>query len=685
MKRKHQQCSNFALDNSYLLFDAMTYAFTAQDPYQKFGNAMIDAANACKLQMSYQTLFANGVKRFRARFPDAVVDSPIVYPHHGQTHSYASAATGASGATPAAAAASSSSTKTATTTSAATNAHHLATTPEKTHRPLEDRPKRFKHVSNASEFFLKHPDCMIVTQPVANFDEIVDSAVDKQMCIEVRISSDSVRVNASSSIAQNTMHQLVKTNGIVYIANDSAADTATPTRSNAFELLSAGTYNLVYQIRAPQDSNNNNERLNKEELEDCIGSELAEKLCNRSLVLRIAKPDTDCFTIEEARMELKRYVAAAASGGGIVPSLLWIAEDNMLDSKKLSADSNRRYTIAGLWDRASTTLDSRVFSVRMLSAQQKRVEFLKHYFTNLRLCIFKLSKQNFIHLDGKLTNLADFYPDCIEDASKAAEASVASSDHTKTPCCCLKYLDLDGDFLKQISTTHANAWKVCWLFNVLFVSTQLKVELHEGEYGLWFNPLKNAIKAVLNECKATTTTSSSSCGGIGCNERKIVTSAKLEGKFTFSNYAIQHGSSSSATDIAAGIVSICKFYFHDHPYYCTKRTLSKLCASEEVVDGKRVQEHLEYYDDLRLRYFMVMRFFYENINTGATVFDVLHEYCATSAKELTYRLLNGVSGSNQLKRRWPIIGTASNIDLLRLRNDKTKEYLRTWMPTASSR
>jgi hypothetical protein len=121
------------------------------------------------------------------------------------------------------------------------------------------------------------------------------------------------------------------------------------------------------------------------------------------------------------------------------------------------------------------------------------------YLKSLRRCVWRYSANRCLPLDGKLGNFVDTFPDKMTGSRDEGRVNAIDMDGTYYRRVRRQTAE-EGTLDNPASPNMAQGWKLVWLYNILFVSCNLRMILDSTTYfNLWWNDLKGPISAVMIE------------------------------------------------------------------------------------------------------------------------------------------------------------------------------------------
>ena len=254
-----------------------------------------------------------------------------------------------------------------------------------------------------------------------------------------------------------------------------------------------------------------------------------------------------------------------------------------------------------------------------------------HYFGQLHVAIFRYSKAGFIFVDAKLNNFIDTY------ARGQAGGSVFAAD-------------LDAEFFRRLwpkKNISGHAWKILWAFNVLVVSTFMKIHVSEERFLAFYKPVQNAVASVLEDMNMMDDTDESSQLATSW-----VTLMRFKGhKEQLSGIRDVSGVPSTPTTLAALAVDFAVYYQIRMQVTQANEMVQNL--SSGIQSGNLSDQHLQrLYQKFVDNELTASRFFEYNLNGGNKLLtDVMIEYCNTPVANLRDEFITGQK--NGFKRPLP--------------------------------
>ena len=253
--------------------------------------------------------------------------------------------------------------------------------------------------------------------------------------------------------------------------------------------VDSGTYNTVWRFGAARDGEPVPDGA---ALRAALSSELADPLIDGTHVLRMPKPDTH-RTHADVSAEVAIVFEASRGGYGTQVLAPWGGRAEQPVPGDGSADAF--YKLFMVVERGSKSALARLGDLALADKANKRTDAdaWYHYFLQLRSCIWCFSANRCVHLDSKPGNFVDTFVDRISSDEKGKGVRVIDLDG--------RYYDRierlrpeEVDPARAIDATTAMGWMPCWLYNVLYMCCNLRMQLEEGVYmDYWWKPISNAV------------------------------------------------------------------------------------------------------------------------------------------------------------------------------------------------
>ena len=388
-----------------------------------------------------------------------------------------------------------------------------------------------------------------------------------------------------------------------------------------------GTYNIVYT--AP-DLSEDDPLFYR--FPPCIRKRL------KSVVFRV--PIRDMPVVAAAR-ELANSIEAA--DGGFGPPL-WMG------STVVHASSNEELTceLFTVSERMSHTIRE-LYDPLLLPVIPKSLEKAVQYtMAGLSDVVFAYSVRGNIHLDASLLNFmvqTNGNPQTLQETISNARIVYA--------------IDLDPKLYRSLETKEnkSNEWIGVWLYNILFLSCQLKANVPDAVFNIWINQPVAAGRSLGDVVALTMQTLKSTAVGTNCHWVMRTLWKGPIGDWTFSGDLRK---TSSEEDLMRETRELCKHYFISILNREAENSLKPFMARGYVSNDQ--QNAADRYNMFTVSYSIPSRRYFERRLAGADtpemkaplLVDVLFDFLKTSLRDefpdcMHTRLERGITTEMHIK------------------------------------
>lgn len=228
-------------------------------------------------------------------------------------------------------------------------------------------------------------------------------------------------------------------------------------KSHGVHKLANGQFNQLWRVSAGKS------------FLSLFPAEIKTKLSDDAVVIRAPLMTTDSVSKTELAGEISNVLTAAVHGYGVlVGGMTWIRTIDYGQEEALGeGQAEVKYRLISFLERADMSVDKRLGQIY---GSKRKVpgwhiftsrQTTGFYFDSLLRCIYLYSVERCVHLDSTLRNFVDFV------GNRALPI--------------IKLIDIDDTVFRRLhcsDSAPSDAWKLIWLFNVLYVSCFLKTSLY---------------------------------------------------------------------------------------------------------------------------------------------------------------------------------------------------------------
>ncbi len=345
---------------------------------------------------------------------------------------------------------------------------------------------------------------------------------------------------------------------------DNATNWADIFSSMNLVLVGKGTYNSVWRLKRNEDGTG---AASAVELSKYFPREVVDNLVNDSCVFRMPNPG-EWGSFEDVRKEMVNLCEAALFQFGPKIAAMWVGRR----SHPIDAFSGReepQYKLFMVIERGYDVHKRLHYLTQTRAARPIWVRYLK----SLRRCIWRYSANRCLPLDGKLGNFIDTFPEQLTRADAEGRVNAIDMDGTyyrRVP----RLTAEEGTADNPVSPDMAQGWKLVWLYNILFVSCNLRMIIDTGTYfEVWWKDIEKPIAAVMHDARLLHIAPMGNRDAEYLRAREFLVKCLWKGTFRWSQIPDDPPMGNTASELATTARDLVMHYFHDFPYKETKRRL----------------------------------------------------------------------------------------------------------------
>lgn len=345
---------------------------------------------------------------------------------------------------------------------------------------------------------------------------------------------------------------------------DSVSSWASAFASLNLVLEGKGTYNSVWRLRRNEAGTG---PASATELSKFFPREVVDALKADSHVLRVPMPD-EWESFDNVKQEMVNVCEAALHQFGPRIAAMWVGRrSHPVD--RFSGREEAQFKLFMVLERGRD-VHKRLHHLTRIKAERS---IWMRYLKSLRRCIWRYSANRCIPLDGKLGNFVDTFPDKMTGNSDEGRVNAIDMDGTYYRRVRRQSAE-EGTLDNPASPNMAQGWKLVWLYNILFVSCNLRMILDSTTYfNLWWNDLKGPISAVMIDARLLHGTPTASLDSEYMRARDFLVKCLWKGTFKWSRIPDDPPMEDTAEALAKTARDLVMHYFHDYPYKEAKRRL----------------------------------------------------------------------------------------------------------------
>jgi hypothetical protein len=345
---------------------------------------------------------------------------------------------------------------------------------------------------------------------------------------------------------------------------DSASSWANAFASLNLVLEGKGTYNSVWRLKRNEAGTG---PASADQLYKFFPREVADALVADSHVLRVPMPDA-WESFDNVKQEMVNVCEAALHQFGPRIAAMWVGRRSY-PVDRVSGREDSEFKLFMVIERGRD-VHKRLYHLTRIKAERS---IWIRYLKSLRRCVWRYSANRCLPLDGKLGNFVDTFPDKMTGSRDEGRVNAIDMDGTYYRRVRRQTAE-EGTLDNPASPNMAQGWKLVWLYNILFVSCNLRMILDSTTYfNLWWNDLKGPISAVMIDARLLRGAPTGTRDAEYVRARDFLAKCLWKGTFKWSRIPDDPPMEDTAEALAKTALDLVMHYFHDFPYKEARRRL----------------------------------------------------------------------------------------------------------------